>query len=94
MTKLSDVISKANTNPSCSKIFEIHYFLFKRIYLVYKVRICKCFGYLLVLSWTKILAVKYKIVLKKKGESGRGRMTINCISSSLFGETKFLCSLP
>ena len=35
-----------------------------------------------------MLAVKYKNFLKEKGESGRGRMTSNCIAFSLFEETK------
>ena len=89
-TKLSDVMSKAkaNANPSGSIIFQIHCFLSKRMYLVDKARICRSLGYLLVLSWTSILVVKYKNFLKKKGESGRVRMTSNCIASSIFGEIK------
>ena len=87
-TKLSDVMSKANANPSGSIIFQIHCYESKRLCLVYKVRICISLGYLLVLSWTSILAVKYKNFLKRKEESGRGRMISNCIASSFFGELK------
>ena len=81
-------MSKASANPSGSIIFQIHCFLSKRMYLVYKARIFPSLLYLLVLSWILILAVKYKSFLKNKRGSGRGRMASNCIASSLFGETK------
>ena len=57
-------------------------------------RICTRLDYLLVLSWTFILDVKFKNFLEKKGEIGRGRMTSNCIASSLLGETKTFMLSP